>query len=62
MKRLANEFAHGIGYLFLFAGFVLCIGAAGNSDLGMALDEVVRYMLAGLVACFGGFFLTRWRI
>ena len=62
MKKEINTFINGIGYLFFALGFIICIGAAGNSDLGVALSEVVRLAAAGAIACIGGAFLAWWKV
>ena len=62
MKHILNTTIHGTGYLFFMIGFILCIGAAGNSDLGVELTEVFRLAMAGLAACLGGAFLAWWRV
>mgnify|MGYP007122051757 CR=1 FL=1 len=62
MKRTVNKILHGTGVLFFMVGFIICLGAAGNSDLEMPMDDVVRYALAGLTACVGGAFLAWWKI
>ena len=59
--RTYNRIVHGIGALFFMVGWIMCIGAAGNSDLGLPLDEVMRYALAGITACAGGAFLAWWK-
>lgn len=62
MRQLINTTFHGIGYMFICIGFIICIGAAGNSDLGVDLSEVFRLAMAGVAACVGGLFLTRWTV
>lgn len=62
MKKEFNAFVNGIGYLFFAWGFIICMGAAGNSDLGADMAEVVRLTAAGMAACIGGGFLTWWRV
>ena len=62
MKRTVNTILHGTGYLFFMIGFIICLGSAGNSDLGMPINEVARYALAGMTACVGGAFLAWWKI
>lgn len=62
MKHTINTIYHSIGYLLIFVGIILCIGGAGNSDLGMELSLVGRYEVSGLMMMFCGMFLTRWRV
>lgn len=62
MKHTLNTICHGTGALIFCIGFIICVGAAGNSDLGLPLDEVMRYALAGLTACVGGAFLAWWKV
>lgn len=61
MRQTFNTIIHGVGALFFMVGFIMCIGAGGNCDLGLPLDEVMRYALAGLTACVGGAFLAWWK-
>lgn len=62
MKHAFNTTVHGLGWLFFAWGFIICMGAAGNSDLGADMAEVVRLTAAGMAACIGGGFLTWWRV
>ena len=58
MKHVFNTTVHGLGWLFFAWGFIICMGAAGNSDLGADMAEVVRLTAAGMAACIGGAFLA----
>lgn len=62
MKQTINQIYHGIGYLLFCIGFIICLGMAGNSDLGMALSMVMRYSICGMLLMGFGFLLTRWRV
>ena len=62
MKRTLNTIYHGIGYLLICVGFIMCVGAGGNSDLGMEISMVVRYGLSGLATALTGLFLIWWRV
>lgn len=62
MKHLINTTMHGIGGFFILVGFILCLGAAGNSDLGIELSEVFRLAMAGMAICICGAFLAWWRV
>lgn len=62
MKQTLNTFYHGVGYLLFCIGFIICLGMAGNSDLGMALNLVMRYSICGLLMMGCGVFLTRWHV
>jgi hypothetical protein len=61
MKTL-NTIYHSIGYLLVCIGWIICLGVAGNSDLGMDLSLVMRYAMCGMAMMLIGFFLTRWRV
>ena len=62
MRRTANTILHGIGCLLLCLGFIMMIGAAGNSDLGAEMGQVVRYETSGFLTLLCGAFLKWWRI
>lgn len=62
MKMMINTIYHGTGHMLLCIGFIICLGMAGNSDLGMALDLVMRYMVCGLLLMGFGLVLTRWKV
>lgn len=62
MRQTLNTIYHGLGYMMICTGWIIMIGTAGSSDLGMPLAEVTRCALAGLTACAGGVFLTWWKI
>lgn len=62
MKKMINTTFHGIGFVFILLGFIMCLGAAGNSDLGQPLVEVSRMLAAGLASCIGGGFLVWWTV
>lgn len=62
MRRMLNRLYHMVGYALILLGFVFGIGAAGNSDLGVELSQVVRYILCGSAAISIGCFLTWWKI
>lgn len=61
MKTI-NTIYHSIGFLLICVGWIIIIGMAGNSDLGMALSLVMRYSICGLLMMGCGVFLTRWRV
>ena len=61
MKTL-NTIYHSIGFLLICVGWIIVIGMAGNSDLGMDLSLVMRYSICGLLMMGYGVFLTRWRV
>lgn len=62
MKRTLNTIFHGAGYLLICLGFLMCLGAAGNSDLGMDMASVGRYGLSGLATALTGLFLIWWKV
>lgn len=62
MKQTINTFIHGVGYLFFMVGFIMMVRAAGDADLSGAMTDIMRYSVAGMIACFGGLFLARWRV
>ena len=62
MKRTLNTIYHSIGFLLICVGWIIVIGMAGNSDLGMDLSLVMRYSICGLLMMGYGVFLTRWRV
>lgn len=62
MKQTLNQIYHGIGYLLICIGWIVIIGMAGNSDLGMALNLVMRYSICGLLMMGCGVFLSRWHV
>ena len=62
MKKTLNTIYHGIGYMLVCVGFIMCVGAGGNSDLGMELTMVARYGLSGLATALTGLFLIWWRV
>lgn len=62
MKQMFNTIYHGIGCLLLCIGLIICLGMAGNSDLGMPLSMVMRYSVCGLLIMSFGLFLTRWKV
>lgn len=62
MKHFINTAYHGIGCLLLCIGLIICLGMAGNSDLGMPLSMVMRYSVCGLLIMVFGLFLTRWKV
>lgn len=62
MKNTLNTIFHGFGYLLFCIGFILCMGAAGNNDLGADLSQVLRIGLMGMSACVCGSFVAWWKI
>ena len=62
MKHTINTIYHGIGYLLIMVCLIICIGAAGNSDLGMDLAYVMRYMVSGLLTGATGLLLVWWKV
>ena len=62
MKAFYNTTIHGTGYLCIMVGFIMCIAAAGCSDMNGAIVDVLHYGLCGMAACLIGLFLTRWRV
>ena len=62
MKQTLNQIYHGIGYLLFLIGFIICLGMAGNADLGMDVSLVLRYSICGLLMMGCGLFLTRWQV
>lgn len=62
MKQTLNQIYHGIGYLLFCIGFIICLGMAGNSDLGMELSQVMRYSICGVLMMVCGGFLAWWRV
>ena len=62
MRHFINNVYHGIGYLLVCIGIFVLIGAAGNSDLGVALSQVMRLGLSGLVMMAFGAFFVWWRV
>ena len=62
MKRTLNSIYHGIGCMLICIGWILVLGAAGNNDLGVDLDLVVRLGICGMCSMLCGLFLTRWRV
>ena len=62
MKKKFNTAFHGLGFAFILLGFVMCLGAAGNADLGVPLADISRMLAAGLTACLGGGFLVWWTV
>ena len=62
MRTFYNTTIHGIGYLCIMVGFIMCLGAAGFADLDGAVVDIMRYSVAGLSACMIGLFLTWWKV
>lgn len=62
MKHTINNIYHGLGAILVMLGIVICIGASGNSDLGMDMVAVTRYEVCGLLTLLTGVFLTWWRV
>ncbi len=62
MKQTINTIYHGLGYLMICIGFIIIIGAGGNSDLGMELSMVGRYGISGLLTLLCGALLVWWRV
>ena len=62
MKYLINTIIHGVGVMMFCIGWIICIKAAADNDIGIALADVTRCALAGLTACVGGAFLSWYRV
>jgi len=62
MKHTINNIYHGLGAILVMLGIVICIGASGNSDLGMEMTAVARYEVCGLLTTLTGALLTWWRV
>ena len=62
MKKMLNTTFHGIGFAFILLGFIMCLGAAGNADLGQPLADISRLLMAGLASAIGGGFLVWWKV
>ena len=62
MRRTINTIIHSVGYLFFMVGFIMMVKAAGDADLVGTMDSIMRYSVAGIIACVGGLFLTWWRV
>ena len=62
MKHTINNIYHGLGAFLIMLGIVICIGASGNSDLGMEMGAVARYEVCGLLTVLTGGLLTWWRV
>lgn len=62
MKHALNTAFHGVGYLCILFGFILCLAAAGYADLDGTLSDIMRYSSAGAAAFLIGLFLTWWKV
>ena len=62
MKAFYNTTIHGIGYLCIMVGFIMCLAAAGFADLDGAIVDIMRYSVAGLATALTGLFLTWWKV
>lgn len=62
MKHTLNTAFHGIGYLCIMVGFIMCLAAAGFADLDGAIIDIMRYSVAGLATALTGLFLTWWKV
>lgn len=56
MKTIFN----GIGYIAIMLGFVICVGAGGNSDIGLPMSQVMPFLFKGLAMLLLGAILAGW--
>ena len=62
MKHTINTIYHRLGAMLVLIGIVVCVGASGNSDLGMDMVAVTRYVICGLLIILTGGLLTWWKV
>lgn len=56
---MRHTISTGIGFAFVAVGFVLLLGAAGNSDLNYEMSEIIPYIKAGFVSMIGGLLISK---
>lgn len=56
---MRHTISNWIGFAFVAVGFVLLLGAAGNSDLNYEMSDIIPYIKAGFVSMIGGLLISK---
>lgn len=61
MKKTITNIVNGIGMMAIMIGFIVFVGAGGNSDLGKPMTDVYPYLIKGAAMMFIGIIMGWWK-